>query len=152
MSFLARKSPALKHFFKGRPLTIIYKGKIDYKTLKKSKLDVNDIIELARSKGYFNLEDIAFAIFENNGELSIMPKSQKQNASLQDLEIKTPPAKLPIYLIADGIISKSSLNEIKKDVKWLYKKLNINKKNELKNIIIASYDKEKDIISTTKKH
>ena len=151
ISILARKSPWLKHFFKGRPLTVIYDGKIDYKILKKSKLDVNDVLALARTQGYFDLEKIAFAVFENNGKLSIMPKSNYRQTIAEDLNLNPEEASLPVYLVIDGLISKSSLNEIKKDTKWLLKKLNISKRNQLKNIILASYNEEKDQISVTYK-
>lgn len=151
VTFLARKSPWLKHFLKGRPLTIIYNGKIDYKILKKSKLDVNDVLTLARSKGYFNLEDIAYAVFENNGELSIMPKGNQLPTVKEDLDVKIVPSELPNYLIIDGRISFSSLYEINKDKEWLLNKLKIKKRKQLKNILLATYDKEKDTINVSYK-
>lgn len=123
------KPPTLKHFFKGNPLTIIYEGKIDYKVLKKSKLDINDVLTLARSKGYFNLDDIAYAIFENNGQLSIMPKNAHRPIVAEDLQIPLSQAEIPVYLIIDRIISKSSLNEIGKNKQRLFKRLKIKKIN-----------------------
>ena len=152
ITILGRKSPSMKHFFKGRPLTIIYDGKIDYKILKKSKLDVNDVLTLARSQGYFDLEDIAFAVFENNGKLSIMPKAQKRPTIAQDLKDKLEPSRLPIYLVIDGIVSKSSLNEIDKDEKWLFENLKIHKHKELKNIILANYNEENQKVEITYKN
>lgn len=152
ITLLARKSPALKHFFKGRPLVIIYDGEIDYKVLKKSKLDVNDLLALARAKGFFSLDDIAYAIFENSGELSIMPKERKRPPVLEDVEDKIEDeAELPIYLVIDGVISRSSLNEIQKDKKWLFKKLGISKNKDLKKIILASYDEENNKLKVTYK-
>lgn len=151
ITLLGRKSPGLKHFLKGRPLTIIYNGQIDYKILKKSKLDINDVLTLARAQGYFDLQDIAYAVFENNGELSIMPKGNQRPTVAKDLGIKVNRAELPLYLVIDGIISKSSLNEIKKDKDWLFSRLKISKRSELKKIILASYDKEKDKLTITYK-
>lgn len=151
ITLLGRKSPGLKHFLKGRPLTIIYNGQIDYKILKKSKLDINDVLTLARVQGYFDLQDIAYAVFENNGELSIMPKGNQRPTVAKDLGIKVNRAELPLYLVIDGIISKSSLNEIKKDKDWLFSRLKISKRSELKKIILASYDKEKDKLTITYK-
>ncbi|MGN0787933.1 MAG: DUF421 domain-containing protein [Candidatus Onthoplasma sp.] len=151
ITLLGRKSPGLKHFLKGRPLTIIYNGEIDYKILKKSKLDINDVLTLARAQGYFDLQDIAYAVFENNGELSIMPKGNQRPTVAKDLGIKVDRAELPLYLVIDGIISKSSLNEIKKDKEWLFSRLKISKRSELKKIILASYDKEKDKLTITYK-
>lgn len=151
VSLIARKAPKLKHFLKGKPLTIIYEGKLDYKTLKKSKLDVNDVISMARTQGYFDLNDIAYAVFENNGQLSIMPKGQKRPTTAEDLDIKNEKAQLPIYLVVDGVISKSSLSELNKDIKWLFKKLQIKKYSQLKHIILASYDQQNDKVVVTYK-
>ncbi|MEG2450988.1 MAG: DUF421 domain-containing protein [Clostridia bacterium] len=85
VSFFGRKSAKLKHFFKGRPITIIYDGEIDYKALKSSKLDVNDVIGLCREQGYFDLSDIAFAVFENSGNLSVMPVGSKAPLTIPNL-------------------------------------------------------------------
>lgn len=140
LNYLGRKTPLLKHFLKGRPLTIIYEGKIDYKNLKKSKLSINDVISLAREQGYFDILDISYAVLENSGKLSIMPKGEKRPTVAEDLKIKSEPANLPCYLIADGKISYSSLKELGRDKEWLFKKINISSKRELKNIILATYD------------
>ena len=146
VSFIGRKGPAMKHFFKGRPEVIIYEGNFVYQNLKKSKLDVNDVIALCREKGYFNITDVAYAIFETSGNLSIMPKSHQKPTVVSDFNIKAPKAKLPFYLAVDGKISYSSLNEIKKDVDWFYKKAKLNKR-KLKNILLAIYDEKSDEIS-----
>ncbi len=145
VSFLGRKGPKMKHFFKGRPQTIIYNGQIEYKALKKSKLDINDIISMCREKGYFNIADIAFAVFETSGNLSIMPKEYLRQTVISDFKDDIEKANLPCYLIIDGHISYSSLNEYNKDVDWLFKKAKINKKS-LKNVLFASYDDKKDEI------
>jgi len=152
INFFARKSPKLKHFLKGRPLTLIYNGKIEFHNLKKSRLSVNDLITLAREQGYFDLSNIDYAIFENNGNLTIMPKVDFRVAIVKDLNIKATKAELPYYLIADGKLSYSSLYELKKDKKWLFKKLKINNNKELKNIILAIYNKEEDKIIVNHKN
>ncbi len=150
VSFVGRKTPWLKHFFKGRPQTIIYNGEIDYKALKKSKLDVNDIMAMCREKGYFNINDVAFAIFETSGELSILPKSENRPTVIKDFNIKDEKASLPYYLIIDGRISYSTLKELKKDKNWLFKKAKITK-NSLKNVVFASYNQKNDTIDVQEK-
>ena len=144
INYLGRKTPFLKRFFKGKPIVIIYEGKIVYKNLKRSKLSVNDLLSLSRIKGYFNLLDIEYAIFENNGSLSILPKSSQKPIVAQDIQLKLEQTTLPNYLIVDGRISYSSLNELNKDVEWLFGKLQIKNKKDLKNIILAVYDEQND--------
>lgn len=151
VSFLGRKGTSLKHFFKGRPEVIIYDGKIDYKALKKSKLDVNDLLALCRDKDYFDISDIAYAVFETSGKLSIMPKSNQKPVVLEDLDKSAEPASLPYYLIIDGRISFSSLRELGKDKDWLLTKAKLDNSN-LKSIILAMYDKENDKIEIQSKN
>lgn len=146
ISYLGRKGPAMKHFFKGKPIMIIYQGEFIYKNLKKSKLDVNDVIALCREQGFFRIEDVAFAIFENSGKLSVLPKSNQKPTVAEDINLSLPPASLPVYLIVDGQISYSSLNEIKKDKKWLFEQGKLDKKS-LKNVLIATYDQQTDKIT-----
>ena len=75
--FLERKGRFMKKLLKGTPLMVINNGEVDMKALKKSKMDMNDLMAKARDKGYFNLEELECAIFENSGGLSVMPKSKK---------------------------------------------------------------------------
>ena len=138
VSYLGRKGPAMKHFFKGRPLMIIYKGEINFKNLKKSRLDINDVIEMCREKGYFDMSQIEYAIFENSGKLSILTKNDYKPIVEEDIGLALPKVKLPIYLIVDGRISFSSLDEIKKDKEWLYKKAKLNDKT-IKNVLLATF-------------
>lgn len=145
VSYLGRKGPAMKHFFKGRPLMIIYKGEINFKNLKKSRLDINDVIEMCREKGFFDMSQIEFAIFENSGKLSILPKNDFKPIVAEDIGLNLPKVKLPIYLIVDGRISFSSLNEIKKDKQWLYKKAKLNDKS-IKNVLLATFIPENNEI------
>lgn len=145
VSFLGRKGPAMKHFFKGYPEMIIYNGEIQYKSLKKSKLDINEVLSMCREKGYFDLNDVAFAVFETSGTLSIMPKGNVRPPVLEDLTSNIDTATLPNYLVVDGHISFSTLNELKKDKEWLFKKCNLDKKS-LKKVLFAQYLEDKDEI------
>ena len=57
ISLIIRKAQFLKLALQGKPSVLIKDGKIDYKELKKSKLDLYDLIALARTKNYFDLKD-----------------------------------------------------------------------------------------------
>ena len=138
--YFERKGRRIKKFLKGVPLMVIYEGKVCYKALKKSKMDINDLMAKARESGYFDLSKVEYAVFENSGALSVMPKSQPHEK----------PAALPFNLVDDGYVIKSSLRTLGKDEGWLYEKLGIQTKKELKNIILAIYVKDEDrvVVST----
>ncbi len=152
VTLIARKGTALKHFFKGKPATVIYEGKLNYKTLKKCGIDVNDVLSMCREKGYFNINDVAYAVFETSGKLSVLPKGHMRPTVAEDLrQLNIEQASLPIYLVVDGEVSYSSLNEIGKDEKWLMEKLQISSTKELKQILLAIYDEQTRQVALHKK-
>lgn len=148
VAIIGRKSTFLKRLFKGKPSTLIYEGKIEYKQLKKNKIDVNDLLSMLREKNYFDINDVAYAIFEPSGKLSVLPKGNQKPVVIEDVNkgaIK--PSNLTDVLIVDGVISGSGLNRLNKDKQWLFKQLHLSSKKELKNIILATYDQaEKKVI------
>lgn len=146
ITFVGRKGPALKHFFKGRPITVIYDGKFDYENLKSSKLDVNDVLALCREQGYFDVTEVAYAVFETSGKLSVLPKSPYKQITAEDMGVKLPPASLPCILVVDGNISYSGLNEINKTAEWLKAKIDLDDKT-MKNVLLATYDDESDEVN-----
>lgn len=153
VSFIERKSPSLKGFFRGKPAVLIYDGKINFNSLQSTKLTVNDLIELCREKGYFDIDDVAFAIFETSGKLSVMPKGNLKPTVAEDFSnIKVVQSSLPTYLVCDGIISYSSLREIGKDENWLFKKMKIKNKKDLKQVVLAVYDEQQNNITVHQKN
>ena len=144
ITLLGRKTLTLKAFLRGRPIIIIENGKFVYENLKKSKLDVNDILGMCRDKGYFSLSEISYAIFETNGGLSIMPVGKQKPTVVGDFDIPVKKSQLEKYVIIDGKIDENYLKILKKDKNWLLKRLDIKNKKQLKNILIAFYDEKTD--------
>ena len=144
VSILGRKGSFFKRFFKGKPITIIYDGKLVYPMLKKSKLDVNEVLAMCREQGYFDINDIAYAIFENSGVLSVLPKANQKPTVVSDFDIKAEEPYLSHYMVIDGNLSYSSLTDLKKDKEWLFKRLKVSNKQELKNILLAEYIQKTD--------
>ena len=77
-----------------------------------------------------------------------MPTAEKRPTVSGDLNIKLEEPALPNYLVIDGRISYSSLNELNKDEKWLFYKLDLKSDQTLKDIILAIYDSKTDEITT----
>lgn len=145
VSVVGRKSSLLKRIFKGKPSTLIYEGKIDYKQLCKCNIDVNDLLSMLREKNYFDINDVAYAIFEPSGELSVLPKGNQKPVVLEDVNREAiEQSSLTNVVVVDGAISKSGLDEANKTEDWLFDRLHINDSDALKNIILATYDEKSD--------
>ena len=106
LAFLTLKVPKIRAFLDGNPSIIIKYGKLNYKEMVKQKYNIEDLLVQIREKGYRSIEEIEYAILENNGTLSVFPKDKE----------KTP---YPIPIILDGTIIKETLKDINKSEKWL---------------------------------
>lgn len=148
ISIVSRKAKILKRLFKGRPLIIINQGEIDYEMLKKSKLDVNELLSACRAKSYFSLDEISYCLFEPSGDFSILPK-QEADDSQQEL---SKPEEIPYNLVIDGKVNKTALKESGKNIDWLLKKAQSNNLKELKNIFLLSYLKKNNKVSIFHKY
>ena len=144
VSLLTMKSLKIRKFIIGDPNILIKDGKILYNSLKKSKFDINDLLEEARINGYFDISDIDYALMEANGKISFLPKIESQNPTNKDLKLNTKRKGLCINLIIDGQIIEEALRDINKDQKWLLKK--VKEKNfNLEEVILATIDLQNNL-------
>lgn len=141
IDFAERKNPFLKKLFKGSPIVLVSNGEIDYVNLKKSKLDVNALLGMCRVAGYFDLRDVAYAVFETSGELSILPRSDCRSATTEELGIRTDEARLIMPFVIDGLVYEKALRQSGKDMAWLERGL---EGKDVKRVLLACYDPAKD--------
>lgn len=145
VSMLTLKNLKMRKFFIGDPTIIIEDGKILYKNLKKTKFDINDLLEECRINGYFDISEIDYALMEANGKVSFLPKPDYQNPINKDLKIKKKKTGLCANLIVDGKIIEESLKVMHKDKPWLMHEIKIKGYN-LEDIILATLDLNENFI------
>jgi uncharacterized membrane protein YcaP (DUF421 family) len=140
ISMAELKSEIARSIFSGKPSVIIKDGKIDINQLKYDRFNINDLLEELRLQGYYNIEDIEYAILETSGQLSVIPKTELEPATKQDLKIKTTQDKLPVTLILDGKINHHNLKVIEKNDSWLQSELEKNNISSVDKVFIALMD------------
>lgn len=101
LSLLARKSMFVRKALSGKSVIVIDKNGINYNNLKKMNVNVNDLIESARSSGYMDFSEIEYAIFETNGKMCIVEKPCDPSAPK--------PAFLPLPILIDGKWQKTNM-------------------------------------------
>jgi uncharacterized membrane protein YcaP (DUF421 family) len=102
---------------------IIKKGELIWKEMKKNRLDIDQLQQLLRAKNVFSLEEVEYAIFENNGGLSVLKKSESDQPTCKDLNIKTKNRMIPITIISDGKVLVKNLQNAGLNENWLEKQL-----------------------------
>jgi uncharacterized membrane protein YcaP (DUF421 family) len=101
------------------PTVLIRNGDIDRKGLKKVRMPMNELLSQLRVKGFTDTQNIAIAIMEETGNLSVIPKSAYRPVQPNDLNLNVKREYLPIPLIMDGQILNYNLRYLKLDQDWL---------------------------------
>jgi uncharacterized membrane protein YcaP (DUF421 family) len=140
ISMLTIKSIKLRRFFTGVPIILIQNGSLVRKNLRRSLLDINDLLEEARNSGYFNIGDIAYAIMETTGHISFLPKTENRPVTLKDMKLKDTVAGLCANVILDGKVMEENLKGIKKDEKWLIKEIKKQGYDDPEKVLLATVD------------
>ncbi len=140
LSYITLKSRKLRKLVCGTASVLIQHGKVLEEELRSQRFNLDDLMEELRLSGYLNISDIEYAILENSGKLSIIPKSEKSPITCKDLNLSKQEEKLPVALVLDGEISYNNLKYLGKDTKWLLEKLKENNISRIEDAFIAMLD------------
>ena len=127
LAYLTLKKPKLRIFLDGNPSIMIKEGRINYKEMVKQKYNLEDLLIQIREKGYRSIEEVEYAILENNGTLSVFPHQKGKKKAL-----------LPLPLILDSTIQKETLKTLNKDEEWVHQLLK-QKNIKLSEVFYAFY-------------
>ena len=114
VGYIALKSIAFRRLIDGAPRIVIQNGRIINRNMAKDRYNMGDLLMQLRDKGVFDISQVAYAILEPNGKLSVLKKPQNSPKAPQDIS-----RGLMTELIIDGHIIEEHLANIGKDMKWL---------------------------------
>lgn len=133
LTILLTKNTKLQQLISGNPIIVIDKKGINYANLKALNMTANDLLQAMRTAGYFTLDQINYALFETNGQLTVIPNPELQNNEKQT-------AQLPIPVILDGSWMEDKLNErVRREV--IEEELS-RRKLRIKDVIFLTVDSE----------
>lgn len=137
ISFISIKSSKARVLFDDRPTILIQKGTIIKHGMKRARLHIDELAMLLREQGIFSFDEVLYAVFEPNGELSVLKKPAKSAATKLDVKANTTiPQYMPTEVISDGKIIMKNLIELDLTEEWLLQKL---KKKNIKDIKAVFY-------------
>lgn len=143
LSNLMLKSSKFRKLICGKPSVIINDGKIDQSLMKKLRMSTEDLNEQLRQLDVFSITDVAFAIIETNGKMSVLKKPEKQQPDNGILGIAVPDTGIETIVISDGEYSDFSLSLCKLSRDWVDGILSAEKLN-IKDIFIMTANKNKE--------
>ncbi len=119
MSFILTKVPCLKKLISASPAVLIDKGVINKRELSKNRISIDELLSEIRQKDIANITDVEYAIIEQNGKITVIPKAAFSPPKASDLGLSPTEQGLCHILVADGHVDKFGLNRTGRNEAWL---------------------------------
>ncbi len=116
---LQQKFPRIKNLFSPRPEVLVRMGKPVFSELAKARMSSDELMVALRRTGTTDIDEVAYAILEQDGSVSVIPKAKYRPATAED--VGTSPSEAGIFhiIIDRSHVNENSLNAIGKDRRWL---------------------------------
>lgn len=150
-SALCLKFRKIRRFIYGTPVIIIKNGKIIESEMKRLRLTLDDLSEELRNNGCYEIQNIAYAIFETDGKISVLPKKISQPITNADVNRNPSDKSTPFLFVSDGVINDKALADYQKDAGWLRKQLKKNGDLKIEDLLYMSADGNGEVYFQKKK-
>lgn len=141
--YLDIKSINFRKVVDGEPVILVNNGiLLDY-NLKKVRITINKLMMQLREKDIFNLEDVALAAIESDGELTVFKNENNQTKAANNVSnVSTNYSGLIKDIIVDGKIMYNDLKGINHDEQWLREQLKIHNIYDVGEVFYAGLNSE----------
>ena len=123
MSFIALKSQKMRVILDDEPTIVMHGGKLLEKSMKKSRLSLNDLNMMLREQGIFSIKDVDYAVLETSGTLSVLKSGAGPCYEKRCERTCTEPKYIPREIISEYKIVKKNLKELGLTEEWVYEQL-----------------------------
>ena len=145
---MARLSLSLsrsRKYLNGSPVIVMDNGKLYRENMRQAKLELSDFMVMCRQQGFFNLADIQTAVYEYNGQLTILPVSARRPLTPEDMKLSSQQETILSEVIMDGRVLGENLRRMGLDEKWLARQLRSQGIDGPQSVFLALCDREKHL-------
>lgn len=91
--------------------------------MRKIHYTLDSLDQALREKDIFNIEEVEYAVLEDNGQVSVLKKEAYQFVTKQDLGLQLQSQVFPVELIMDGVLVEDNLKRNGLTREWLENEL-----------------------------
>ncbi len=113
------KFPLCKRLFAIRPAIVWHDGKPVRRTMRQMRISSEELLSQLRQKDVTDPAEVAYAILEPNGQVSVVKRAPAQNATARDVGAEPQGRGMMHTLISDGVINQKNLGLSGRSETWL---------------------------------
>lgn len=119
LTALCMRSERVRAWLCGQPAVLVRNGVVCEKQMRKSAVDLTDLMEAMRTAGLLDPSEVGTAVLEPGGSISVFPRAEDRPLTPRDLGRIPPREGLPLPLILDGVVQKGNLQRGQLTRDWL---------------------------------
>ena len=104
--------PRLKNLLTARPTTLVYDGKICRNAMRRARISVDELISELRQKEMTDLSEVLYAILEQNGKITVIPKAAYRVPTARQMGLAPKEEGIYHIVIDGGVLNTHSLEEL----------------------------------------
>lgn len=104
--------PKLKNLFSPRPSILIRMGQPDFAELKKCRMSSDELLIALRKSGTTDISEVAYAILEQDGNISVLPRAYAKPATAKDVSAGNIESGMFRIVIDKGEYNDTSLSDL----------------------------------------
>jgi uncharacterized membrane protein YcaP (DUF421 family) len=74
IGYLTFRNKRLEHLVEGRPIILIHGGHVDREAMEQAQMTMHELESALRSEGCCGPDEVRFALLENNGQVTVIPR------------------------------------------------------------------------------
>ena len=110
--YLKNKYTKIKKYVEGQPEFVIFKGELIQKALKENRISVNELVCELRMQGVGDINSVYYAVLEQNGKITVIPKAAYQAPTLQQMGLQSQENGIYHIVIDGDVINTHSLQQL----------------------------------------
>ena len=119
MAVLLSRLPRFRRKIESSPSMLIRNGYLDQGELLRNRLSVEELIASLRQQGVGDPGEVAYAILEKNGQMSLILKEEHRPLTPADLSMTPERAGMMHLVVCDGVINEYNLKLLGRDGAWV---------------------------------
>ena len=116
---LCMRYQPFRAWMSGQPTVLMRNGVICEKQMRKSAMDLNDLMEAIRTAGILDPSEVGTIVLEPGGQINVFPKADYRSVSPRDMQLNVPSEGLPLPLVLDGVVQQDNLIRGRLTEEWL---------------------------------
>ncbi len=112
VTWLCMKNARVRRVVCGSPVILVSDGAVCESAMRQTNYTLIDLLDQLRSKGIFDLGEVAYAILETNGSMSVLPKPPYCAPTVGDMGLQNKDAGLGYMLILDGELCHDAIQTL----------------------------------------